>query len=204
MRKFVWVSLFVVGILFGAQQNTRADVMGFVFDWEGTPGSPVINYTFSGSDVSANNFSATTLQFDIDGDPFSLGTAYLAGPLSLVGTASITNEDTAETDTITEFRIYDDFSGVNYLFFDTSTTVVATNSSQFFTVTGSGTFTLSGGKTFSDLNVGSYSATPLGGFVGVSTLNISESGPAVPEPSSIVLLGLGAVGLFVAQRRRKS
>jgi hypothetical protein len=56
-----------------------------------------------------------------------------------------------------------------------------------------------------DLNVGTYGVADdnfiLGGFANPLTLNISEA--VVPEPSSIILLGIGGIALVGYGYRRK-
>lgn len=187
-----------------------------IIDLTGTSGSPVISFVASGSyqvtgtsDTVSSSFfrmpspagSGTWVFADEDIADFlaasfvSENNLALSSPISyMVNSVEFRSQiaiDLLEDGVIDHFQL-DAAGAVSY---------PALAIGDTLSWSGSGTFTLTGGNTFDDLNLGSFSdGTDYQG--GEFIVNISAGAP-VPEPSALALVLLLA-GAGATRRRRRS
>jgi hypothetical protein len=151
---------------------------------------------WSATGITFSNLSA--FERDATGD---LAIVFGAAPATTASTIALTNYTFATPDGLI---VSTNTGGATFTI--TGPIVVSLNNSEFLDISGTGTLTLPGyAPTLANFSFDSTDSSLNFGGSGSSTFGLditSQDVPAVPEPSSLLLLGSGLLG-FAGMLRRK-
>lgn len=166
---------------------------GFMFTFEGTPGSNVISYTLSGTDTAGSAATGSIVDFTNPLEPFQFSEFSVA----VSGTAQFANLTASTSQPITTFSFFD--SSPDLLRFSTASSF-SFSGGDVFELSGTGTFTL-GSATFDDFTTGTFDLTQTGPWAAGDHELVIQQAAAVPEPPAVVILAACVVCLYCMCRR---
>ena len=174
----------------------------------GTSGSSVVHFTLTGSDTAStdtpSSFKGFFLDIDDGYNPFPSGIdSGNGGRFGLTNGSGTFSNVTQGTNVDITGLFFRDSSGfqLNDRFGVDFGTSVGVTDGDVFRWSGAGTVDLSPvGMTFDDLALGTGVARTRYPTALVIDGRLNVATPAVPEPSSLILLALGGFGFAITQR----
>ena len=170
-----------------------------IVDLTGGPDDTTVNISLSGS-VSADSAGSGYSVFAMD---FPTNSFVYLSETPITGTTAVTNTTTQSSSSVTSILLG---SSPGFQLLVSPQMVVYGGQSLLFS--GSGTFDLPGGRTFSEFNVGTFWGDFItgGNLAGNGvTLNVGSPVNPVPEPSTLALLAVGLLGIsgYATRKRRQ-